>query len=1316
MSTDIGELVARIGGDTSGLSKALSDSKSMINQASTSIGSSIKNLVSDIFSWKTAIGILAGETGLGLLIKKGLQAADSIAKIADAIGVSTDKIQEFHHIGTVAEITIGTMDQALRYFIRNVGELKNGTGDLITRLQGTNETLLSQLKYSKSSSEALDLYFKAMARATTQTERMNLASAGFSREGMKFVNVVRGGEEALNALKEQAYKLGLVVDESLIRKSEEAYTKVRVLGEVIKSKLVIAIGEAAPQISNFIDQIQNGLEKLSKWISSNKDSFDFGSIIKNGVIAATNVISALTPLLVELSGDLGKIALAMGSIVERSFKYKSQMNLNSLQKEKPEIERAISSLERQDWGESGESQRMNKILDLRKRLEEIKSQIPVESKMIGVSDSNLESIHLLNEYIKEAQVNTPKLVGSLRSFRDSIQNFTSANNDYVQTFKDMKAAGYDYGNSLTDSIMTFKGFKSTLNDSIDAFYDFGKEFKNTNSNANETKKRIKETAKALEEVNDIIAKNTLTDYGYEVFKLDEKYKKLAESIGGTNKQLERAYALELAGLKTGIGEEYWKNVGEVNKISEKIIADDNKIIEEKNKLLSELNKISDKIVDDEEKREKDLLGKQIDAISKRILAEDEAAEKIKEQWEGISDSIGSSFTDALVNSLDDGLKAFDNFGKHVRDLFIRLWADKAITQPLIMPAVNYMSGMFGFGAQGTAGAGTQSAMAMVAPYLGAGALGYGMGGIGGGIGAMAGQAIAGPVGALIIGYVGSLISKVSESAPKIPSFDLLWETIDGQIISVTETWKNMGKDQRVFDAAQEFVQSQVDFFKMLSTVAGGEKPIDFTFSLAGTGVDIQKILEQTKAQAMMQSAIGASSQMSEVFGPGFNTQLKDLFVSSLSEQLGSFTFGQDKELLNKYLEWKFAQFSSMPSDQAQQAYDKWMKEQALFSSIGRSGIQANSILDLFQARNPGVKIDESNFAQLEEFGQKTSKGWFNRGEIAFNDPTIQKEWQDFFTDINQQINDLFTTVTSGMGQAFVDSLGTGEYQTFEQSFKKSILAGVQQGLIQGFADQELIPIIFKPFYGTENRPGLTESMKQYQSGEMTLDQFFGNLDIMFGDLNTTLDDFAPIWEKLNTGFQDLSSSLGINTEAVINSTKSYSDNIDNFIANLSGGSLAPSQSMAGIMGRYNELYTAALYDPSKSQDLLNYVGSDYLSTLQDTSSNYAGDYAGTMSQLEGLKTAWGMPSFDVASSINPADYTMPTVAGQTQGIGFKQAMKEALQEVAMEKFAQWFLDLKTATEAPKTVSGDLNLKGSIGSLMIASIKTEPDVKNVVHNA
>ena len=65
-----------------------------------------------------------------------------------------------------------------------------------------------------------------------------------------------------------------------------------------------------------------------------------------------------------------------------------------------------------------------------------------------------------------------------------------------------------------------------------------------------------------------------------------------------------------------------------------------------------------------------------------------------------------------------------------------------------------------------------------------------------------------------------MLGHLKDSEPEIPSFDLMWEVIDGQVKNVADTWRNMAKNDEVFNAAQEFVQTTTDFFRKLSTVTG----------------------------------------------------------------------------------------------------------------------------------------------------------------------------------------------------------------------------------------------------------------------------------------------------------------------------------------------------------------------------------------------------------------------------------------------------------------------------------------------------------------
>ncbi|MEW6378066.1 MAG: hypothetical protein AB1611_00510 [bacterium] len=478
--------------------------------------------------------------------------------------------------------------------------------------------------------------------------------------------------------------------------------------------------------------------------------------------------------------------------------------------------------------------------------------------------------------------------------------------------------------------------------------------------------------------------------------------------------------------------------------------------------------------------------------------------------------------------------------------------------------------------------------------------------------------VAGPFGAAVSGLMGSLMHRVEESEPELPSFNLLWKTIDGQIASVAETWQNMGRDPKIVAAVEEVWQSQLDFMKKLAVVAGGEEVPDVDFSLGGIGRSIEDILNQQTVQGLIKVALGSFGQLSEVFGTGFQEELKDIFMETMTGNLGLFVYGYNRDVLQSYLDWKFNQFTGLPPGQAMSAFEDWMNSQDIFSPIGRPGILSNSIFDLFLTRHPGVAITEEIFPQLEQFARSVIPGWFNRGEIALGSAESQTPWKEFFTDLNQQVNGIFDLVTAGMGQAFTASLKTGEFQTFEENFKQSILNSVQQSLIKGFAEQEFLPIIFQPFYGTDSRPALSEVLKQYISGNLPLDQAQGFLTQMAGELSSALLDFQPFWETLNTAFQGLREALGLNTEALGQNTTALTGTVDNFLMSLDTGSLAPAESMARLETLRGELYASALADPEAFSSYARFMTSQYLPWRQEVSTDYSTEVASVRAGVESI--------------------------------------------------------------------------------------------------
>ena len=69
-------------------------------------------------------GVVAGVAAAGslaLLVKRSIDAADAIAKTADAIGISTDALQELRFAADLSGVSVESLDKALKFATKAIG-------------------------------------------------------------------------------------------------------------------------------------------------------------------------------------------------------------------------------------------------------------------------------------------------------------------------------------------------------------------------------------------------------------------------------------------------------------------------------------------------------------------------------------------------------------------------------------------------------------------------------------------------------------------------------------------------------------------------------------------------------------------------------------------------------------------------------------------------------------------------------------------------------------------------------------------------------------------------------------------------------------------------------------------------------------------------------------------------------------------------------------------------------------------------------------------------------------------------------------------
>ena len=238
-----------------------------LDRAFGSVKRSVGGMVKGMFSFRAAMGAVAAAAGIGFLVKKSIDLADSIVKTADSIGISTDALQEWRKVADLSGVETAQFDKSLKFLSKTMGELKTRTdSELVTALKNYNPVLLETLRNVNSFEEALDLSIKALAEETDAFKRSALAKSLFGRAGQANIIISRDGTAAVAAMLARVRELGLVIEEKLLRNAEDAKDRLSDLGDVLKITVTAAVLEHAKAIEELAIRLTAAIPKMKAWV------------------------------------------------------------------------------------------------------------------------------------------------------------------------------------------------------------------------------------------------------------------------------------------------------------------------------------------------------------------------------------------------------------------------------------------------------------------------------------------------------------------------------------------------------------------------------------------------------------------------------------------------------------------------------------------------------------------------------------------------------------------------------------------------------------------------------------------------------------------------------------------------------------------------------------------------------------------------------------------------------------------------------------------------------------------------------------------
>jgi len=268
----------------------------------------IENTVSAV---KTAFaGLLAviGVGSFGALVKSSMDAIDANAKLADRLGVTSDRMAGLRHAADLAGVSQETMNTGLRGMTKAVADAAQGLGEGARAFGQLN--LNAQQLSALAPDQQLERILSALAGVENVTMRNALAQQVFGARASEMLNLIGDGAEGIRKATEDTKAWGAAlnrVDSAKVEAANDAITR-------SKTAFGGVINTIAVQLSPVITALANQFADAARAHNGFRDEVTTGMRIVSQVVAyGANVVQGLQ---VVWAGLKVVVAEAMNAIIQ----------------------------------------------------------------------------------------------------------------------------------------------------------------------------------------------------------------------------------------------------------------------------------------------------------------------------------------------------------------------------------------------------------------------------------------------------------------------------------------------------------------------------------------------------------------------------------------------------------------------------------------------------------------------------------------------------------------------------------------------------------------------------------------------------------------------------------------------------------------------------------------------------------------------------------------------------------------------------------------------------------------------------------------
>lgn len=395
---------------------------------------------------------LTGAVGAGAflhLTKSALASANALQDTADRLGLTAEALQELRYAFAATGVESGTLEMALQRAGRRLAEFaRTGKGAAKEAFEALGLDADIAAGRIQTLEELLPRVADKLRGVSSETQQLSIAQKLFDSEGVKLVNTLRQGSDALTAFREEAHETGAVMADALVAKGAQANTAIEQLTTGIATQFNAALIDLAPVLLRitqaFLDFTLNATAMAKAIGLISKSTAELNAETKKALETERQFKQLrLEKLTSEIDSIAGRTGAAAGGLA-------SALSLETRRKDVEKLRKEIQDLDTQLGKLKKTSDKTRDGLDtLGTGLAGVKKSADKTDKAVDKVRKSLEALHKAQAQVTQSAHDQ---IAAMERETTAIQDGVAAGRDFATIQLDIAQANFEATLSLLDNV------------------------------------------------------------------------------------------------------------------------------------------------------------------------------------------------------------------------------------------------------------------------------------------------------------------------------------------------------------------------------------------------------------------------------------------------------------------------------------------------------------------------------------------------------------------------------------------------------------------------------------------------------------------------------------------------------------------------------------------------------------------------------------------------------------------------------------------------------------------------------------------------